>query len=69
MFEDENKRFMTNRIYGEVSPEIIDHLWWMIDELRKTVDDALELSHINFRYLCMKLFSKFTTSTYLLVEE
>jgi len=44
MFEDEMKRFMTDRIYSEVSPEIIGHLWWMIDELKKTSDDTL--SHI-----------------------
>jgi len=43
MFEDVMKRFMTDRIYGEVSLEITEHLFWMIDELRKTSD---ELSHI-----------------------
>lgn len=43
MFEDEMKRFMTDRIYSEVSLEIVDHLFWMIDELLKTGE---ELSHI-----------------------
>ncbi|WP_438316075.1 DUF960 family protein [Sporosarcina sp. FA9] len=43
MFEDEMKRFMTDRICAEISHEIINHLFWMIDELRKTSD---ELSHI-----------------------
>ncbi|MFC6040524.1 DUF960 family protein [Paenisporosarcina macmurdoensis] len=33
MFEDQVRRFVTDRIYKEIPPRIIDHLWWVIDGL------------------------------------